>query len=458
NNTYDLKLANNLTIGEKGDGTPGKPGEDGEIKVIDKNGKDGVTIGAKDGEGTIGINGKDGKDAQITVAKGKDTLDNKEPGRIIYKTTNNEGDEITLQVATMEDGLKFEGNYRDGTNEPIAKKLNEQLNIEGTHTAGKDALTKGNIGVINNGEKLVVELAKDVNLTEAGSIYFGKDGAKISNDNGDIKVGDENGGPVKITNLAPGEADTDAVNVSQLKEAAEGNRTYLTVNGGTEAPKTPGQYTDGNLKLTHGGEDNNTYDLKLANNLTIGEKGENGKPGEDGQIKVIDKDGNPGVTVAAKDGNGTIGLNGKNGNDAVKADITLEKGEPGVKETNEKTRIVYTTEDGKKETIATLNDGLKFGGNYLESTDKNISKKLGETLEVVGSHKAGKDQLTKGNIGVINDGEKLVIELAKAVDLTKDGNLTIGNTFVNNNGLTINNTDPDKIIKLTDNNVSMGGN
>ncbi|MDA3057869.1 hypothetical protein OFN97_04930, partial [Campylobacter sp. VBCF_05 NA6] len=238
NNTYDLKLANNLTIGEKGDGTPGKPGEDGQIKVIDKNGKDGVTIGAKDGEGTIGINGKDGKDAQITVAKGKDTLDNKEPGRIIYKTTNNEGNEITLQVATMDDGLKFEGNYRDGTNDPIAKKLNEQLNIEGTHTAGKDQLTTGNIGVINDGTKLVVELAKDVNLTESGSIYFGKDGAKISNDNGDIKVGDKNEGPVKITNLAPGEADTDAVNVSQLKEAAEGNRTYLTVNGGTEAPKT----------------------------------------------------------------------------------------------------------------------------------------------------------------------------------------------------------------------------
>ncbi|MDA3055189.1 MULTISPECIES: hypothetical protein, partial [unclassified Campylobacter] len=270
--------------------------------------------------------------------------------------------------------------------------------------------------------------------------------------------------PRRIQNVAAGLIDknsTDAINGSQLywiAKGLDGNKTKVTVNGGTEAPKTPGQYTDGNLKLTHGGEDNNTYDLKLANNLTIGEKGENGKPGEDGQIKVIDKDGNPGVTVAAKDGNGTIGLNGKNGNDAVKADITLEKGEPGVKETNEKTRIVYTTEDGKKETIATLNDGLKFGGNYLEGTDKNISKKLGETLEVVGSHKAGKDQLTTGNIGVINDGEKLVIELAKAVDLTKDGNLTIGNTFVNNNGLTINNTDPDKIIKLTDNNVSMGGN
>ncbi|MDA3050277.1 hypothetical protein OFO03_07905, partial [Campylobacter sp. JMF_02 ED1] len=78
-----------------------------------------------------------------------------------------------------------------------------------------------------------------------------------------------NNNPVKITNLAPGEADTDAVNVSQLKKGVESNRTKVTVNGGTEAG-IKGAYTGGNLKLTHGGENNNTYDLKLANNLTIG--------------------------------------------------------------------------------------------------------------------------------------------------------------------------------------------
>ncbi|MDA3063103.1 hypothetical protein OFO08_08050, partial [Campylobacter sp. JMF_10 EL2] len=74
-----------------------------------------------------------------------------------------------------------------------------------------------------------------------------------------------NGDSVKLTNLADGDisdTSTDAINGSQLKKSAEGNRTYLTVDGGTVAP-TDGTYTDGNLKLTHGGENNNTYDLKL---------------------------------------------------------------------------------------------------------------------------------------------------------------------------------------------------
>ncbi|MDA3052930.1 YadA-like family protein, partial [Campylobacter sp. JMF_01 NE2] len=265
-----------------------------------------------------------------------------------------------------------------------------------------------------------------------------------------IKLTDNNVsmGDNQIHNVKAGEADTDAVNVSQLKEAAEGNRTYLTVNGGTEAPKTPGQYTDGNLKLTHGGEDNNTYDLKLANNLTIGEKGENGKPGEDGKIEVIDKDGNPGVTVAAKDGEGTIGINGKDGKDAeitvAKGKDTLDNKEPG--------RIIYktTNNEGNEITlqVATMEDGLKFQGDY----NGEVAKKLNEKQNIKGNHTTGKDSLTNGNIGVVNEGGDLIIKLAQNIDLGKDGSVKAGDTTINNDGLTIANGPT-----ITKNNVDMGG-
>ncbi|MDA3077176.1 YadA-like family protein [Campylobacter sp. JMF_04 NA10] len=282
-------------------------------------------------------------------------------------------------------------------------------------------------------------------------------GLTISNTDPDkiIKLTDNNVsmGGNQIHNVKAGEADTDAVNVSQLKEAAEGNRTYLTVNGGTEAPKTPGQYTDGNLKLTHGGEDNNTYDLKLANNLTIGEKGENGKPGEDGQIKVIDKDGNDGVTIKAENGVGTIGLNGENG---ASATITVAKDKPGVDgQPNDKLdRIQYKDSNGDSHSVATLDDGLKFEGDY----EGEIAKKLNEKQNIKGNHTAGKDSLTNGNIGVVNENGDLIIKLAKDIDLGNDGSVTTGNTKVNNNGLVINNTDPDKVIKVTSGDISMGGN
>ena len=74
--------------------------------IIGKAGQDG-----KDGkDGKIGINGKDGKTV-ITVGKGKDGVDgtNGKNGitRIIYKDPGNQSHE----VATLDDGLKFKGEY-----------------------------------------------------------------------------------------------------------------------------------------------------------------------------------------------------------------------------------------------------------------------------------------------------------------------------------------------------------
>ncbi|MBP3223795.1 MAG: YadA-like family protein, partial [Campylobacter sp.] len=475
NNTYDLKLANNLVIGEVGDGTPGNPGEDGSIKVqgkdgkdavsIDANatdgarialgndGKDGVTLASKDGEGSIGLNGKDGASATITVVKevpGVNGQPTDKLDRIQYKDSNDD----SHLVATLDDGLKFKGNYNRG-NDPIAKKLNQQLDIVGTHTAGEANLTVGNIGVINDGSKLVIELAKHVDLTKDGNLSIGNtlvdnSGLTISNTDPDkiIKLTDNNVsmGGNQIHNVAAGTADTDAVNVSQLKNAAEGNKTKVTVNGGTVAP-TDGTYTDGNLKLTHGGENNNTYDLKLANKLSLGDSAESGA------VTVNNKNGKAGVEIFADDntGEGHIKItNGKDGNDAVSADITVAKVDPAGSGQNgtTNTRITYKDASGNPETVATLNDGLKFKGDKGDVA----SKKLNETLNIKGNT-AANAKLTEGNIGVENVGGDLIIKLAQNIDLGNDGSVKTGDTTINNDGLTIKNGPT-----ITKNNVDMGGN
>ena len=221
------------------------------------------------------------------------------------------------------------------------------------------------------------------------------------------------------------------------------------------APNDGSYTTSGNLRLAHGIDGNNTYDLKLANNLTIGEKGENGKPGEDGKIEVINKDGKDGVTVSADSDGGHIKVtNGKDGQDGKSVEISVGEGDPGVKETDKKTRIVYKTEADTTETVATLNDGLKFEGDY----DGEVAKKLNEKQNIKGNHKAGKDSLTNGNIGVVNESGDLIIKLAKNIDLGNDGSVKTGNTTVNNDGLTITNTtDPTKTVSITADNISMGG-
>ncbi|MDA3058089.1 YadA-like family protein, partial [Campylobacter sp. VBCF_05 NA6] len=207
-----------------------------------------------------------------TVAKGKDTLDNKEPGRIIYKTTNNEGNEITLQVATMDDGLKFQGDY-DGE---VAKKLNEKQNIKGNHTAGKDSLTNGNIGVVNEGGDLIIKLAQNIDLGKDGSVKAGdttinNDGLTIANGPTITKNNVDMGGN-QIHNVAKGTADDDAVNVSQLKE----------VEGKIKAPNTVSS-ENGSVKIaeTTNADGGKNYDLKVAT-----------KQNSDGTVSMVTYDDN----------------------------------------------------------------------------------------------------------------------------------------------------------------------
>ena len=175
-----------------------------------------------------------------------------------------------------------------------------------------------------------------------------------------------------------------------------------------------------------------TYTYALSNDIKVGK---DGKDGIDGKIGVNGKDGSS-VVINGKDG--SIGLNGKDGKDGLT--IRGEKGQDGVdgkNGTNGITRIVYEDHNHDKHEVATLDDGMKYAGDDAQGADKSkvIAKKLNETMDVVGG--ADKSKLTDNNIGVNNVDGKLKVQLSKEVNLTPSGSLTIGDTVVNNNGLTI---------------------
>ena len=235
-------------------GIPGTNGIDGKVGISGKDGKDAVSIAGKDGVGTIGLTGPqgpagtNGKSVDISTENGKQTLVKPEANngnqsqRIVYVPKDANGNplkdadnnDIKREVATMDDGLKFAGDDgQTNANKVIAKQLNQQVDIIGGATG---TLTDNNIGVNNDGGKLKVQLAKDVDLTNAGSLTVG--GTKVNNDGITIKApttpgttttdvkltntGLDNGGNT-ITNVAEGQNNTDAVNVKQLKA----NRTEV---------------------------------------------------------------------------------------------------------------------------------------------------------------------------------------------------------------------------------------
>ena len=231
----------------------------------------------------------------------------------------------------------------------------------------------------------------------------------------------------QITNLAAGLADTDAVNVAQLKVVnakADKNATDITnltktVNANGKATKVmvDGQEdrTDGNLKIKKTDTDGQlTYDLSLNDVISLGKAGTPGKDGVDGKIGLTGKDG---TSAEIRTGQGKAGVDGKDG------------------ETT--TRIIYKDKDGKDHEVATFDDGLKFKGD----NDTVVTRKLNEQLNITGGITDAKE-LSDNNIGVVGtagDQGGMAVKLSKKLKgLTsaefKDGdnvtNITAGDVTV----------------------------
>ena len=328
--------------------------------------------------------------------------------------TKNAND-ITNINTTIGKGLNFGGD----SGADINKKLGEKLEIKGGASAD---LTDDNIGVVSDGTKLNVKLKKDVNLGADGSLtingktYVNKDGL---NANGQ-----------KITNVADGTVNSDAVNFGQLKDAVAAGKTILK---------------DGKNTTVEGeGTVANPYKVNVNDDLVLGKKGADGK---DGSIGVNGKDGSA-VAINGKDG--SIGLNGANGANGLT--IKGGDGKPGVDGTNI-TRLVIEEKDGTKHDVATLDDGMKYGGD----TGAVIKKKLNEQVNVVGGITDTNKLTTEDNLGVVSDGSNnLKVRLAKALKGLES--VTTGNTVMNNDGVTINNGAAGNPVSLTKNGLDNGGN
>ena len=400
-------LSNTVALGDKGT-------TDGSMTV---NGADGSSVAINGSNGSIVMNTADG--SPVTIQAGTSAND----------VTGSPVNRITVggqTVATLNDGMKYGGDFGTVSN----VKLNNQVDVKGEAATEAD-LTTGNIGVVSSqaGDNglLTVKLNKDINLGSTGSLTFGSGDNTVSLSNSGL-----NNGGNKITNVATGTDGTDAVNVDQLTKAiagvsaGEGSKTNLTVEGGTAAG-TGGNYAGSNLQITEKTETTGatTYDVKLADTITLGSETDSaaGTEGTDGSITVNGKDGS---SVAINGADGSIALNTADG-----SPVTIQA---GTSANNLAGNPVDRITVGGQ-TVATMSDGLKFAGDDGQSdTTKVIPKTLNEQLDIVGG---AEGELTDKNIGVNNVNGQLKVQLVKDVDLGSTGSLTLGNTVVNNNGITI---------------------
>ena len=496
---YQDKDGNEHEVATHDDGMKfaGDDGQTDPTKVIKKHLNNVVDIvggadKAKLTDNNIGVNNDNGK---MKVQLSKD-LDLTKDGsvKIGDTTVNNDGLTIAGGPSVKKDGINA-GNktitgVKAGENDTDAvnvKQLKDKVTTvessnnsikvvdkndptSATYDAAKGHqydITINNQSVVENAQTPVVYTDKDGNklykivdpATGATTFNTKPDGTGTVVQPADVIASMNNGGdsttdPMKLNNVGSSIADkagntyldkidaaaadnktkNGAVNVTDLKNTADAlidkglnfdansggvktNKLGSTVKVQGEGAKADTEYSGENVKTIIGqdADGNTTIDVKLDKNLKSETITVTGKDGKDGKIGINGKDG-------------TNGVDGTN-----RVDIQVEKGKDGIDGANGAdgiSRIVYEDKTGKH-TVATLEDGLAFKGDNTTV----VKKKLGEQLDIVGG--ADSTKLTDNNIGVNEDGGKLKVQLAKDVDLTKDGSLKVGDTTVNNDGLTI---------------------
>ena len=255
--------------------------------------------------------------------------------------------------------------------------------------------------------------------------------------------GNKTGG-THVTNVAyaTGNDGSEAVNVDYLKDRIKDSEDALTNKG---------------LKFdaNSGGVKTN----KLGSTVTVKGEGNDADANYSGEnLKTFitqDQDGNTTIDVKMNKNlkANSVAIAGKNGQDGV----TLKGGDAknGVDGTSIN-RLVTEDKDGNTHTLATLDDGMMYGGD----TGNVIKKKLNNQVNVKGGISDESKLAAEDNIGVVSDGsDTLKLRLAKELRGLTSATFTNGgnNTVINGDGMTINRAGGDAV-SLTKDGLNNGGN
>lgn len=430
---------------------------------------------------------------KVNFVNGTNTIVTNENGNISYKVANTTLGVTNIGALTL--GNSAQGNYFVTANDMIQAINNSGWRIKasadgGSSSGGKEHLVKpsglvelvagNNIDITQADGKFTISTTapkngKDgVTLTSIdkqdgvttirfsdGKSFEVRDGAKgdkgdpgvagAKGERGEKGADGKNGDSVKATVQNDGSVkyeiidgtDNSVKNTQVVKNGEKGERGEKGDKGNDGTGDSGGTPQDSiseenviagnNIHVAEKKDKNRTgkdFIVSLNDQITLGQK-------EDGSLEIKNTGDNTRIAIR----NGTISITTADGKNAV---ITVDQGAPTVSERDSDKqgieRITYVSKDpsGKptKRELATMDDGLVFAGDSGE----NSKNTLGSTLTISGGETDHTKLTNKPNIGVHSNGKgKLSVKLAKNIDLTKEGSLAIGDTTVNNTGITIKN-------------------
>ena len=444
-----VELQDHLEVGVHGDGKTIE-GTDGSMQfkgksakevnitgdtgiALSDNGNQAAALRQADGAGYLDLTGTTaGTKAAVSVHTGAKNLAQQEQTRLAYTDQDNKAHD----VATLEDGLIFAGDTEDN----ISRNLNGTLKIYGGVT-DKDSLSTGsNIGVVASSDGLQLKLAK--NLTGIESITgltnttitsadFATKGRAATEEQLKAAMG-------SVTNVSNG----GGFGLTADKANASGKSDVKQDLGGTI-----GIHGDSNI-TTSVSKDGKSIDIKLNNQVDLGTYGSLNAGGVTIDSKGIDAGGKKITNVAS-------GIVNKDDSDNTNAanigDVKTLAGKAAKSEIGKLGKREFAGDDGA-----------------------TVSRGLGESMKLSGG--ADTSKLTNGNIGVVRNAAGNGLDIRLSSELTGLTSVTTGNSTLNSDGLTVNNSDGQagttvtgsgiKIaaggegthaVEITNSNVSMGG-
>lgn len=364
--------------------------------------KDSVTIG---GTHAVTINGTDGTVTGLTnTTWNKDSI-----------TSGRAATEDQLQAVATEAGKHTTlSNGKNTTVESTVKdgQTDYKVNVAGdltdiTSVANGDSkinLNKDSI-IISNGNKYFAITNSGIGMSYIGADYSAK--SIMLGENGTTISGGLNVAGSKITGVAAGVADTDAVNVGQLNAAVQA--------GNTDTHIKPGEYGVGkdnkvNMQLVDkNGEDAGTVTIKDV-----------AKASDVGNVNNIASD------IKNQDGSHTTVVDAVNNLnqklDNKVGDLNYVEGGKGNYVTNGEntTTSIGKLDQALKDVADTANQGWNLSTNGGEAS----KVAPGKTVDFSGDK----------NIKISNDGTNVKVKLNEAITAKT---VTTGNTVMNSDGVKV---------------------
>ena len=440
-----VELQDHLEVGVHGDGKTIE-GTDGSMQfkgksakevnitgdtgiALSDNGNQAAALRQADGAGYLDLTGTTaGTRAAVSVYTGAKNLAQQDQTRLAYTDQDNK----VHDVATMDDGMIFAGDTGDN----VGRTLNGTVKISGGVSNTTDLSDGKNVGVIASSDGLAIKLAK--NLTGIDSITGLKN----------ITIG-----PDFATQGRAATEEQLKLMQGSITQSAQGGGFGLTADGdGTKAAKadlgsTIGIHGDSNI-TTAVSEDGKSIDIKLKNQVNLGDNGSLSAGGVTINNSGINAGGNNIINVHS-------GIVNKDDSDNTNA-----------ANIGDVKKLAGDAAKGAVDSLGTRD----FAGDDEET----VSRGLGESMELSGGADTAK--LTDGNIGVVKNAAGDGLDIKLSSELTGLTSVTTGNSTLNNEGLTVNNSsgsagttvtgsgikiaaggEGTHAVEISNGNVSMGG-